>query len=278
MLYLILAILCSAVISILMRLSADKVKGNAAMLAMNYLMCILLAGGYTGVGALFPGHGELPRTIALGAVHGALYLVSFVLLQVNVKRNGVVLSATFMKLGLLVPMVLSVLVFRENPTPWQLLGFLTAVFAIVLINSEKDRTVMGSKLALLLLLLGGGCADAMSKVYEVVGSSVLAPQFLFYTFVVAFALCVSLMLLKKQRPGRNEVCFGLLVGIPNFFSARFLLLALDEVKAVVAYPTYSVATILVVTMTGVLAFRERLGRRQWLGLGIILVALVLLNI
>jgi multidrug transporter EmrE-like cation transporter len=41
---------------------------------------------------------------------------------------------------------------------------------------------------------------------------------------------------------------------------------------------YSVGAILVVTMVGVLAFRERLRRLQWVALGLILVALVLLNI
>jgi len=46
----------------------------------------------------------------------------------------------------------------------------------------------------------------------------------------------------------------------------------------VVYPTYSVATIVLVTLAGVVFFRERLGKRQWIGLAAILVALVLLNI
>ena len=46
----------------------------------------------------------------------------------------------------------------------------------------------------------------------------------------------------------------------------------------IVYPVYSVATILTVTVTGVLVFREKLDRKQWLALGMILVALVLLNI
>ena len=42
------------------------------------------------------------------------------------------------------------------------------------------------------------------------------------------------------------------------YITRFLLLALSEVPAVIAYPTYSVATILLVTLAGVLFFREKL--------------------
>ena len=54
-------------------------------------------------------------------------------------RNGIVLSSVFMKLGLLVPMTLSVLVFHELPTWTQITGFCIALIAIVLINAKKEK-------------------------------------------------------------------------------------------------------------------------------------------
>ena len=182
MIYLLLAIFSSAMVSIVMRLSTNRVRNNVAMLVMNYLMCLILAALYTGIGELFPTSSALGSTLGMGVIHGALYLGSFVLLQANVKRNGVVLSATFMKLGLLVPMVVSVLFFGEKPELLQIIGFLMALAAIVLINSEKDSAVMSSKLGLILLLIGGGSGDAMSKVFEELGDRSLSEQFLFYTF------------------------------------------------------------------------------------------------
>ena len=47
--------------------------------------------------------------------------------------------------------------------------------------------------------------------------------------------------------------------------------------AVIVYPSFSVATLLLVTIAGVLFFRERLRRLQWLAVALILVALALLN-
>ena len=52
MLYLLLAILSSAMVSIVMRLSSHRVSGNISMLAMNYLMCVAVAACYTGFGKL----------------------------------------------------------------------------------------------------------------------------------------------------------------------------------------------------------------------------------
>ena len=278
MIYLLLAIVSSTLVSVIMRLSTDRVKQNVAMLAMNYLMCTLLAVGYTGVGSLLPASSALGQTLGMGAVHGALYLAGFVLLQFNVRQNGVVLSATFMKLGLLVPMAVSILAFGEQPEVLQIVGFVLAVAAIVLINQNKEGGAVRSGGSLLLLLLCGGCGDVMAKVFEELGEAALEQQFLLYTFVSALILCLALMLCKKQRPGVPEVLFGALIGIPNFFSAKFLLRALESVPAVIAYPTYSVATLLIITMTGVLLFREKLEKRQWCALGIILLALALLNL
>lgn len=278
MLYLILAIASSALVSIFIRLSENYVKNNISMLCMNYMMCLLLAVGYTGMDKVFETGEGFGTAIGLGVVNGILFLASFVLLQINVRRNGVVLSATFMKLGVLVPTLLSVIAFREKPEVQQVIGFLVALLAIVLINFEKDQGEAGFKIGLLLLLLGGGSGDAMAKIYDEVGPAQFEEQFLCFTFASALVLCVILAIKKQQKLTKTDILFGLLVGIPNYFSARFLLKAVGEVPAVVAYPTYSVATIVVISLVGMLCFKEKITKRQQVAIGIILVALVLLNI
>lgn len=279
MLNLLLAILSSALVSITMRFSESKVKNNIGMLAMNYLMCLVLAWGYTGFATPFPREWGLGFTMTIGSINGFLYLAGFALFQLNIRKNGVVLSSTFMKLGLLVSMLISMVFFGERPEIWQWLGFLLAVAAIVLINYQPGEKKANSKWGLLLILLAGGTADAMSKVFEELGNPVLSDHFLLYTFAMAMVFCMGLNILsRKGIPGTKELLYGMLIGVPNFFSAKFLLGALKDLSAVIVYPACNVATILVVTMAGVLLFKERLERRQWTALVMILVALVLLNI
>ena len=278
MIYLVLAVISSALISIFMRLGEAKTSGKLSMLGMNYLMCFIIAGIFSAFGGGLPTGPGLGRALGLGVINGVLYLLGFILFQVNIRKNGVVLSSIFMKLGLLVPIVMSICFFGEIPGVVQIIGFCVAVAAIVLINMEKQQTAMEFKAGLILLLLAGGSADAMSKVYEELGSSAFSEQFLLCTFAVATLLCVLLMICRKERPGKREILYGMLVGIPNYFTARFLLKSLESVSAVIVYPTYSVGTIVAVAIAGVCFFHERLGRRQWLGVGAILVALILLNI
>ncbi len=277
MLSLLFAIISSALVSIILRFSENYCKNNISLLACNYVMCIALSCVFSGW-ALFPAGEGSETVVCLGVFNGILYLAGFLLLEMNIRRNGVVLSSTFMKLSVLVPTFLSVVFFHERPTALQILGFAAAVSAILLINMDKEKSSLQFKTGLILLLVTGGLGDAMSKVFEEVGNPDFQSQFLLYTFASAFILCVIVAFYKKQGLTVADLCAGLILGIPNFFSARFLLKALNSVPAVVAYPTYSVATIVVVTAAGICFFHEALNRRQTAAITIILAALVLLNI
>lgn len=278
MLFLCLAILSSSAISLLMRVSAGKISAKLSMLGCNYLVCALLGAVYAGFDLLRPDISGFSFTVILGFVGGIFFLGGFVLFQRNTERNGIVLSSIFMKLGLLVPMVLSVVFFRELPTWTQIVGFCIAIFAIFLINGngEKSKDRLSWQLLAMLVMCGG--SDAMSKIFKVMGPEALSNQFLFYTFAFALMLCIALVIHKKERPGIRELLFGTAIGIPNFFSSKFLLLALADLPAVVVFPSFSIATMLVATLAGVFFFKEQMGKRRLLALLAILAALLLLNI
>ena len=278
MLFLCLAVLSSSAIAILMRVSSNRISAKLSMLGVNYLICACLGAVYAGFDLVRPDVSGFGTTVVLGTVGGIVFLVAFVLLQWNTARNGIVLSSVFMKLGLLVPMILSVLFFHEIPTALQIIGFCLALLAIVLINAKKEKDGSRFRWELLLLLLMGGGADAMSKVFEALGPAALSDQFLFYVFAVALILCAALVVYQKERPGIWELLFGAAIGIPNFFSSKFLLRSLADLPAVVVYPSFSVATMLITTLVGVVFFKERLQKLQWLALIAILAALFLLNI
>jgi multidrug transporter EmrE-like cation transporter len=164
------------------------------------------------------------------------------------------------------------------PTAYQIVGFVIAIFAIILINRNGKTGGQSFGIGLIIMLLLSGGADVMAKIFDVLAPQSLSALYLFYNFATACVLCVVLVIRNKERPTFREFLYGTLMGIPNFFSAKFLLASLTQLPAVVVYPSFSVATMLIVTLTGVIAFRERLSKLQWAALSAIIVALVLLNI
>lgn len=280
MIYLLSAIVSSALVSIIMRLSENYMNNNISMLAVNYTVCVMAAGFHMWTsGVPFKVCGEGAGTaVGLGLINGFLYLFSFVIMQISVRRNGVVLSAVFMKLGVLVPAVTAIVFFGEMPTVVQICGFVIALAAIVLIQLEKDQSDITFKAGLILLLAAGGSGDAMAKIYEELGREKFTEHFLFYTFIAALVLCAALALTKRQRLSKEDILFGILIGIPNYYSARFLLKSLSYVPAVAAYPTYSVSAIVLVTVAGVVLFHEKMDGRRKGAVAMVLAALLLLNI
>ena len=276
MIYLILAIISSALIAVVMRLSQRFSRNSMTVLAANYVMCTaaaaILAGGFipTGEGAAF--------AMGLGSVCGVLYLLGFVLLQWNIRRNGVVLPATFQKLGVLVPTLAAISVFGEPVRPLQMIGFVLALAAILFMQGRADKADRSGMPGLVALLLCGGVADVMSKVFQTWGNAALGNHYLVFVFLVALTLCLVLCVVKRQSVTLPDVLCGFALGIPNYLSSRFLLQALGSVPAVVVYPSFSVGTIVTVTLVGVICFREKLEKRKLIALGMILGALVLLNL
>jgi len=281
MIYLILSVICSMLLSVIMRASEKHIKNNISMLAMNYVMCTLMALFFTRGIRLFPTNTPgTGLTIGLGAINGVLYLGAFVLLQWNIRVNGVVLPATFMKLGVLVPIIISIVIFRDKPELFQIIGIVISLAAILLIQLEKGGGKAKSSIGLVLVLLCGGCADAMSTVFERLGNGDLNSHFLLYTFFCALILCFILCIAKKQRLKPADALFGLMIGVPNYLSSRFFLLSISSggISPLIAYPFFSVGTIILVTLAGAVIFKEKLSRKQIFALGLILVALVLLNL
>ena len=109
MLNLILAIASSAMVSITMRVGEGRAKNNFSMLSVNYFICMILSIIYTGTENMLQTGEGLGTAIALGGINGFFYIASLVLFQNSVKHNGLVLSSIFMKLGIMMPLVISIL-------------------------------------------------------------------------------------------------------------------------------------------------------------------------
>lgn len=280
MFYLFLAIASSAMVSICMRITEKYVRNNMVMFTANYAICLALSLLYIGDTRFLTNESGIGIAVVLGIISGFLYLLCFVLLQKNIRYNGVILSSAAMKLGsVMIPVLIAILVFHEQVGGIQSAGIIIAVVAIILMNIEKGEVgKKNKKYWLIVLLLGSGLTDTMANIYDKTGVAVLKNHYLFYTFSAALLTAFVMALLNKQKIRLEDICSGLLIGIPNYYSARFLLLSFGSVPAVVVYPVYSVGTIIITSMVGMLIFGEKLSVQKKLALLLILVALALLNL
>ena len=274
MFYLGLTILCSVLNSIILRFSNCKVKNELAMFASNYVVCIILS--LIHLDNNIPYHFELD-VLLLGVITGFLYIASFFFFKMNIKENGMVLSSTFMKLGIIIPTLIAIFVFEEEPKITQILGILLSILAIILMNYEKDEINKSSKFSwLILLLIINGFSDASANIFENI-TTMNDAIFTLMAFGFAFIFTIVAMVKNRQRIKCEDLIIGIILAIPNFYSVLLLMKALESIDAILVYPIYSVGSIIVVTIIGALFFKEKLSLNKWISLGFILFALVLLN-
>ena len=287
MMYIVLAACASAALTLVLKWFRDPKGTRYGLLLGNYLTCALIAF------IQMPGkdrfYSAAPSTRLMSLISGLLYVVSLVTLQSSVRLNGAALSSAFSKLGITIPLLMSFLLFGETPTWYQAAGLLISLAAIAVLNfgsrdadGGREKQGRAALTILLLTLLTCGGSEGMAKVFERLGDPREDTRYFFFLFLTASLLTAALAVAEMRKNGKRirpgELAAGVLAGIPNYFSSYFLLKALNSLPALLVYPSFSVGTILLVMGTGALLFGERLTRRQWAGLSLILAALVLLNL
>lgn len=283
MAYLIAGLLCSALVSIVLKAGGRWEYDRYGMLAVNYIAC-LIPFLLSRIGQKAPSlDADFAICLTAAAANGLLYLAGMAMNQINVRRSGATLQSAFARLGVMVPTCLSILFFGERPSARQGLGILMvlAAFCIMNLPEKPAGCKAGTKPAFGLLIIGlilNGAADSMLKVFEEIGTMSLDDWFMGSTFIFAALICLFITRRRHGRIGRKEMILGLCLGIPNYLSSLLLLKSLSSVSAYIAYPTYSVGAILTVMAASMVIFRERLSRWSYLAIALIIPAILLLNI
>ena len=278
MLFLLFSIFASGGMAITLRLAEQHGCNLKALTSANYVVAALASWALMQDKAVLPSAG-MRLTLLLGAVNGCLFLATLLLYQINIEKNGTSLTVSFARLGVLVPTLLSLVIFKEYPRSLQWLGVALAAAAIVIINYDPaaGREKARHKLWLVVLFVIGGLADMMSKVFEATANHGQSGLFLFYTFFAALLLSLLRLAKSGERFGVSDCLWGLAVGVLNYCSTMFLLQAILRMPAFYAYPVYSAGTIIFVSLVNFAFLHEPLSKRQYCGMAVIAAALVCLN-
>lgn len=295
--------LCSATIAMIFKYTEDKDSNRYLITSSNYFIAFsislfmvfnkkILIGLVkeqsfyselrlllSGVPYTFTAYGSVLWGLLIGGISGLFFFLSFIYYQKSVRENGVGISGTFAKLGILIPMIFSIVLWREFPSTFQWIGIVLSLVSILIVNlSPKNLEKFDIKPTIILLFIFGGMAEFSNKIYQQYALNQYKDIFLFAIFFVAFVISMFFTLKDTSRINKRDILTGLVVGIPNLFSSFFLILSLDTLKASVAFPIYSAGSIVLINMGGLLIFKEKVSNKNKLAIGLIIIGLILINI
>lgn len=275
MIYLLFATLCSASIALVFKFSETRGLNRDAVTTVNYFIATLVSLTLTIINGVFFFDKWI---LIIGIPAGLFFYLAFVYYQKSVNDDGAGLAGMFGKLGILMPMILSLTFWREWPTSMQWIGIGFSMMAIVLVNWNPNMKNIGWRPALMLLFLFGGMAEFSNKLYQRFGSVELKSLFLAVVFGVAFCFSLSGLLKRKLPIRKIDFITGICVGVPNLFSSLFLILALQYLPTAVVFPAYSAGAILTIFLLSHLIFKEKMTNRAWVSAVLTLIGLVFIQV
>lgn len=224
-----------------------------------------------------------PLTLALGAAVGVLYAVNFSLFVPLLSRRGVSVSAAMSRLAVIMPMLASLLIWGERLTGPQGAGALLSLAALPLLTLTPGQGSEGGKVdvrtagLLLALLSGNGLSMVLTKAYERSG---LNQQALFLAALFGTAILVSGVAWWRQREGTGprDIVPGMALGTTNALANWGLVAALVTIPALLVFPFYSAAGLVITAVLARLLFRERISRMEVTGMVTAVAAVTLANL
>ena len=280
--FIVLSSACSVLIAHFLKVTEFKKLSTVKVLTVNYVIASLLAflSPVGGAELDFRFSAALPALI-LAVIVGFIFIVNFFIYSKSVSKNGVGISVAAMRMSLLIPVLLSTIWYLEILTPRQWLGFGVVIIALFLLLPNKRKMLREPKSAawlLLLLFLGTGLGDGSLKIFEVDYSSYLTKeQFMGTVFLSATTVGFGVVLFKGDlKFSKQEIGMGILVGIPNLYSAIFLIEALEVMNGAVVYSVVNTFTVLGATVLGMIRWGDIVTPAQWVGIVATLLSIILL--
>lgn len=189
------------------------------------------------------------------------------------REKGAGVTTLYQRLGILVPILCSALLWGEVPSAVQLAGLAASVAVMAALWGGSGRAAAKGPLAVFLL---GGAVEFTGKVFQKCALAEYRPVFLFVLFAACAVLALPRLVRAQAAPRRGGAGCG--DGACSALSSLLMMNALETVPTGVAYPVLSVGSVAAVTAVDVLVFHRALTRREKLGLALSAVCLVLVNL
>lgn len=215
---------------------------------------------------------------------GVLFITIFNLMAKSTQVSGVTVTSVATKMSLVIPVVVGVLIYKEELSLLQIVGIVLALLAVYLSSQkEKGITINRKDLLLpLLVFLGSGIIDTSIKYFE---EKHLTDQEIpiFSSMVFGCAALTGLVFIGIKsfktplKVNFRNILGGIALGVPNYFSIFFLIRALrsDMLNSAAVFTLNNVAIVMLSTILGILLFKERLRPKNWGGVALAILSIVL---
>ncbi|MEX2596255.1 MAG: hypothetical protein WEC59_04930 [Salibacteraceae bacterium] len=201
------------------------------------------------------------------AALGILFYVIFRVMAKVTQENGMSVSSIATKMSVVMPVSMGIIILDESLSWIKLSGITMGLISIVL--SAGNNMKSGQWIWPMILFLGSGSIDSFLKLFQqFLVSEDAFPFFICNIFFSAFITSlVHHLFTKDKKIQLKTVGGGIVLGAVNFAALYFILksLAMPGWESSIVFPINNFGIIAGSTLLAVIAFREKINIRGWLG-------------
>lgn len=282
MIFVLLAAICSVLVSVLLKLARRYEVDVAQAIGWNYFAASILC--------WFLLHPSLDSLSRPGAPWAALLGLAvalpalFLVLAACVQRAGIVLTDIAQRMSLLLSLVAAFLFFGESAGVQKIAGLALGLVAVagILVRPGRDAGSAGARAWPLLLTVWVGVAliDVMLKCIAAAGTPFSASlQVSFGLALVGMLIWLIVRVQRRQAtPSLCSCVAGLLLGCLNFANILFYVKAHKALSAqpAVVFATMNIGVVVLGTCVGAGVFKERLSRLNCAAVGLAICAIIVI--
>lgn len=219
--------------------------------------------------------------LLIGGVNGVLYFLHLLLIQTSYRLAGVGITAALIGIGSVLPVVTSWAVWGEPMTTQRWVATVLLIPAVVLLRPRADgrvRLSVRTDVVLALVCVVAGVIGILHKTAEVYASVGGDATYQFVLFTAAAVCSCGYVVVRHLRWPWPSVSVGVSLGTANFLATACLLAALSALPATMVFPVTAPSCIVANAVLARLLWRERMARRQVVGMVIALAVVILASV
>ncbi len=218
---------------------------------------------------------------------GFLFIAIFNVMALTTQRNGLSVASVASKMSVIIPVIFGIYVYKEGIGAQKIIGIVLALIAVYLTSIKSKSSVNSSKGLILpiLLFLGSGIIDTSIKYLETSyvaknGIPIFSATIFFFAGIIGFGILIQKAITKSIKIQVKNIIGGIALGIVNYYSIYFLLKALqfEGIESSTIFTVNNVAIVMLSTLIGLMLFREKIYTKNWIGIAIAIVSIVLVTL
>ena len=219
---------------------------------------------------------------------GTLFIIVFNFYAFGTQKIGISITTLANKISLIIPVCAALILYpeKESFTILKGIAFFLALVGIYLSTTKSGRLTFNNKYIwiIILVFIGQGVSDAIfndfAQKFPNEGGYLFFMTLFFFASISGILILSGKSIISNNTLQLKSLFWGIIFGIPNFFSLVFFLKALNdrELSSSIVFPLVSMGVIVSSSIIGMILFKEKLSKNNWIGILLSICAIYIFSI